>query len=68
MFAVFLHWVNVDISWHHYRYAWRDSDDVIFVPYSADRGRNLYPGHWHEGIPPRAITSLRVHIGCQNAI
>ena len=24
---------SVDISWHHYHYAWRDSDDVIFVPY-----------------------------------
>ena len=32
---------GVDISWRHYRYAWRDSDDVIFVPCSADGGRHF---------------------------
>ena len=32
---------HVDISWCHYRCAWRDSNDVIFLPYSADRERHL---------------------------
>ena len=46
---------GVDISWRHYRHAWRDSDDVIFVSYSADRGHHLLPSLRHEGTPPYSI-------------
>ena len=35
---------RVDISWRHYRRAWRDFNDVIFVPHSADRDRHFLPG------------------------
>ena len=59
---------GVDISMSHYRYAWQDSDIVIFVPYSVDRGHHLLPSLRHEGIPPHAITSLRGHIGHQDVI
>ena len=48
---------SVDISWRHYRYAWRDSDDVIFVPYSFDRGHHFLLGLRQEGIPRLAIVA-----------